>query len=306
MNIRGKKVLVTGGAGFIGSHLVERLVKMNSEVVVIDNLQAGKEENLKQVWDKIEFIKGDIRDKDLVEKIVKDVNIIFHIAANASVPNSVKNPRHDFETNALGTFSLLEAAVNSNVKKIIYASSAAVYGVPIYIPIDEEHPLNPVSPYGASKLSAEKIGFAFKETYGIQFTAIRIFNTWGPRQPRYVLYDFIKKLKQNPSKLEVLGDGSQIRDYCYIDDMVDAFILVAEKGTGVYNAAGGEPVSIKELAELVVSKIAPKAKIVYGGERWKGDIDTLIADISRLRELGFKSKISLKRGDKLEDLLRFF
>jgi UDP-glucose 4-epimerase len=305
VEIKNKKILVTGGAGFIGSHLAERLVKMNSDIIVIDNLQAGREENLKQVWNKIKFIKGDIRDKNLVRKIVKDVTIIFHVAANASVPNSVENPRYDFETNALGTFNLLEAAIESNVEKIIYASSAAVYGNPLYIPIDEKHPLNPISPYGASKLAGEKVGFAFKETYGIPFVSIRIFNTWGPRQPRYVIYDFIKKLRQNPKRLDVLGDGSQIRDYCYISDMIDAFILVAEKGNGIYNAAGGEPISIREVAELIASKFSPNAEIVYGGKRWKGDIDTLVADISRLRNLGFEPKWSLKKGDKLEDMLHF-
>lgn len=305
MEIKGKKVLVTGGAGFIGSHIVDKLVKIASRVIVLDNLQAGKEENLKQIRGKIEFVEGDTRDKGLVDKVVKKVDVIFHIAANASVPNSVENPRYDFETNTLGTFNLLEASIGSQVEKFIYASTAAVYGNPVYTPIDEKHPLNPISPYGASKLAAERMGFAFNETYGLQFTAIRIFNTYGPRQPRYVIYDFIKKLRQNPKRLEVLGDGNQVRDYCFISDMVDAFILVAERGEGVYNAAGGQPITIRELAELIVSKVSPNARIVYGGRTWRGDIKTLIADISRLRELGFKPKVSLKEGEELEDMLRF-
>lgn len=305
MEIKGKKVLVTGGAGFIGSHIVDKLVKIASRVIVLDNLQAGKEENLKQIRDKIEFVEGDTRDKGLVDKVVKRADIIFHIAANASVPNSVENPRYDFETNTLGTFNLLEASIISQVEKFIYASSAAVYGNPVYTPIDEKHPLNPISPYGASKLAAERMGFAFNETYGLQFTAIRIFNTYGPRQPRYVIYDFIKKLRQNPKRLEVLGDGNQVRDYCSISDMVDAFILVAERGEGVYNAAGGQPITIRELAELIVSKVSPDAQIVYGGRTWRGDIKTLVADISRLRGLGFKPKVSLREGEGLEDMLRF-
>lgn len=305
MELRGNKVLVTGGAGFIGSHIVDKLVKIASRVIVLDNLQAGKEENLKQIRDKIEFVEGDTRDKGLVDKVVKRADIIFHIAANASVPNSVENPRYDFETNALGTFNLLEASIVSQVEKFIYASSAAVYGNPVYTPIDEKHPLNPISPYGASKLAAERMGFAFNETYGLQFTAIRIFNTYGSRQPRYVIYDFIKKLRQNPKRLEVLGDGNQVRDYCSISDMVDAFILVAEKGEGVYNAAGGQPITIRELAELIVSKVSPDAQIVYGGRTWRGDIKTLVADISRLRGLGFKPKVSLREGEGLEDMLRF-
>ena len=298
MHVEGKNILVTGGAGFIGSHLVDRLIKKKSTVKVIDNYQAGRRENLNQSWDEIQVIKGDIRNSELVREVIEDVDVIFHIAANASVPYSVKNPRYDFETNALGTFNILEASINSNVEKIIYASSAAVYGEPTYTPIDEVHPLNPISPYGTTKLAGEKLGFTFKEIYGLDFTAIRIFNTYGPRQPRYVIYDFIKKLNKNPDKLEVLGSGEQVRDYCYISDMVNAFILVAEKGNSVYNAAGGSPISIRELADLMVSEISPNAKIKYGGKTWKGDINVLTANITRLKNLGFQPEIDFKTGIK--------
>ncbi len=298
MNIKGKNVLVTGGAGFMGSHLVDRLVEDGLEVTAIDNLQTGKPENLENAKDKITFIKGDTRDAELLKKTIDDVDVVFHIGANASVPYSVENPRYDFETNALGTFNILDASVNSNVKKVVYASSAAVYGEPEYIPIDEKHPLRPISPYGASKLGGESAGMAFKETYGLNFASIRIFNTYGPRQPRYVMYDFIMKLKKNPKKLEVLGTGEQVRDYCYVSDMVDAFMLTAEKGDGIYNAAGGVPTSIRELAELMVSEISPGAKIQYGGRTWKGDINILIADITKLKNLGFAPKVDIESGIK--------
>lgn len=290
--------LVTGGAGFIGSHLVDRLVEDDLDVTVIDNLQAGKLENLDNVKDRITFIEGDIRNIELLKKAIDDVDIVFHIGANASVSYSIENPRYDFETNALGTFNILNASINSDVKKVVYASSAAVYGEPEYTPIDEKHPLHPISPYGASKLAGETIGMAFKEIYGLNFASIRIFNTYGPRQPRYVMYDFIMKLRKNSKKLEVLGTGEQIRDYCYVSDMVDAFMLVAEKGNGIYNAAGGVPTSIKELAELMVSEISPGAKIQYGGKTWKGDINILIADITKLKNLGFAPKVDLRTGIK--------
>jgi UDP-glucose 4-epimerase len=149
------------------------------------------------------------------------------------------------------------------------------------------------------------MGFAFQATYGLPFVAIRIFNTYGPRQPRYVIFDFIQKLRRNPKRLEVLGDGNQIRDYCHISDMVEAFMMVAEKGDGVYNAAGGKPTSIRELAELIVSMLAPDAEIVYGGKTWKGDIQALLADISRTRALGFNPKVDLKKGDWFADMLRY-
>jgi UDP-glucose 4-epimerase len=296
MRLKGKNALVTGGAGFIGSHMADRLLAECSNITVFDNLTAGTLDNVKK--HKGCFVKGDLRDVTAIKKAVEGVDIIFHFGANASVPNSVDNPRYDFETNALGTFNLLNAAVESGVKRVVYASTAAVYGEPEQIPITESHRLHPVSPYGASKLAAERTGFAFKETYGLDFTAIRIFNTYGPRQPRYVMYDFIHKLRKNPSLLEVLGTGEQVRDYCYVSDMVEAFILVAEKGTGVYNAAGGNPISIKKLAELMVSIISPDADIRYGGKTWKGDINTLYADITRLKKLGFEPVVGFEDGVK--------
>lgn len=292
--IEGKNILVTGGAGFIGSHLVDRLIN-ECTVTVYDNLSTGKEENLPE---NALFVKGNLGDSDLVKKTIDDadIDVIFHIGANASVPHSVDNPRYDFEANALGTFNILESCLDLNVEKVVYASTAAVYGEPVYTPIDEDHPLHPISPYGASKLAGERYGFAFKETYGIDFAAIRIFNTYGPRQPRYVMYDFIHKLKKNPLLLEVLGTGEQIRDYCYVSDMADAFVLVAEQGSGVYNAAGGSPTSIKHLAELMVAIISPEAAIRYGGRTWAGDVNTLYADITRIRELGFDPKVGFEEG----------
>ena len=292
--IEGKNILVTGGAGFIGSHLVDRLIN-ECTVTVYDNLSTGKEENLPE---NALFVKGNLGDSDLVKKTIDDadIDVIFHIGANASVPHSVDNPRYDFEANALGTFNIMESCLDLNVEKVVYASTAAVYGEPVYTPIDEDHPLHPVSPYGASKLAGERYGFAFKETYGIDFAAIRIFNTYGPRQPRYVMYDFIHKLKKNPLLLEVLGTGEQIRDYCYVSDMADAFVLVAEQGSGIYNAAGGSPTSIKHLAELMVAIISPEAAIRYGGRTWAGDVNTLYADITRIRELGFDPKVGFEEG----------
>ncbi len=300
--IKGKNILVTGGAGFIGSHIVDRLAG-ECVVTALDNLSTGKETNLPE---NAVYVKGDLRDAGLVKKIIKDadIDVVFHIGANASVPHSTEDPRYDFETNALGTFNVIDACRDSCVEKIVYASTAAVYGEPIRTPIDEDHPLHPISPYGASKLAGERCGIAFKETYGIDFAAIRIFNTYGPRQPRYVMYDFIQKLGANPALLEVLGTGEQIRDYCYVSDMADAFVLVAERGDGVYNAAGGSPTSIKELAELMVSIISPEAEIRYGGKTWAGDVNTLYANITRITELGFEPKVGFEDG--VRQMIRWF
>ena len=292
--IRGRNVLVTGGAGFIGSHLVDRL-KDECNVTAFDNISTGKEKNIP---DGVIFVKGDLNDRDIVKKTIDEmeIEVIFHIGANASVPNSVENPVYDFDTNALGTFNVLRSSLDSDVSKVVYASTAAVYGEPVYTPIDERHPLHPISPYGASKLAGERYGFAFKETYGLDFAAVRIFNTYGPRQPRYVMYDFIQKLRTNPRLLEVLGTGEQIRDYCYVSDMVDGFLRIFEHGSGVYNASGGNPVSIKELAELMVSIISPEAEILYGGKTWAGDVNTLYSDITRIRKVGFDPKVGFEEG----------
>jgi UDP-glucose 4-epimerase len=294
-DVNMNRIVVTGGAGFIGSHLVERLAG-TTDIVVLDNFQSGSRKNLQHVTGEMKAAHGDIRDWETVKEVVKGSSSIFHLAANASVPFSVQDPRYDFETNALGTFNVLEAARKFDVQTVVYASSAAVYGEPEYLPMDEHHPTHPISPYGASKLAGEQMGTVYKEVYGLNFSAVRIFNTYGPRQPRYVMYDLLKKLKRNSSQLEVLGTGDQVRDYCYVSDMVDALMLVAQKGEGTYNVAGGIPTSVREVAEFLVSKISPHARIVYTGISWKGDIQVLTADIQKIRTLGFNPKVPLHRG----------
>jgi UDP-glucose 4-epimerase len=297
------KIVVTGGAGFIGSHLVERLAG-TADVVILDNFQSGSRRNLQHVTGEVKVAQGDIRDWETVKEVVKGSSSIFHLAANASVPFSVQDPRCDFETNALGTLNILEAARKYNVENVIYASSAAVYGEPEYFPMDENHPTRPISPYGVSKLAGEHMGTVYKEVYGLNFSAVRIFNTYGPRQPRYVMYDLLKKLKLNSSELEVLGTGEQVRDYCYVSDMVDALMLVAQKGEGIYNVAGGIPTSVREVAEFLVSKISPHTRIVYTGTSWKGDIQVLTADIQKIRTLGFNPNVSLHEG--IQELITWF
>jgi UDP-glucose 4-epimerase len=304
MNLKRKNVLVTGGAGFIASHLVDLLVEKGAKVTVIDNLKDGKIENLEKSKGKICFKEVDVRDFEGLQEVIKEkeIEIVFHFAANANVPYSVEDPKYDFETNAGGTFNLLKACMDNNAEKILYASTAAVYGEPEYTPINENHPLNPISPYGASKLAGEKLGFAYYHTYGIPFVSMRIFNTYGPRQPRYVMFDFLNKLKNNPHRLEVLGTGEQMRDYCYVTDTVNAFILAAEKENTAgesFNIAGGNPISIRELAEKMVRILGLEGntEIYYTRKSWKGDIVRLVADISKIKnKLGFEPKVELENG----------
>jgi len=302
MKLQNKKILVTGAAGFIGSHLVDRLAEEGAEVVAVDNLKDGYLSNLAQHSDEIEFHKIDVRELETLEEVMEDVDVVFHLAANANVPYSVENPMYDFGSNALGTFNVLKSSLDLGVENVVYASSAAVYGEPVYVPMDERHPLNPISPYGASKLAGERLGLAYYHTYGLKFTALRIFNTYGERQRRYVMFDFLKKLTENPKRLEVLGTGEQIRDFCYVKDCVEAFILAAENSAAVgdvFNIAGGNPMSIRDLAYLMVRMLGldGRTEIVFIGKSWKGDVIKLYADISKIKhKLGFYPMVELEEG----------
>lgn len=305
MKIKSDNVLVTGGAGFIGSHLVDQLVELKSNVTVVDDLSFGTKENVNE---KADFIKLDIRNFKKLKNVISEraPRIIYHLAANATTKESSMgwhDPISDFGINGFGTLNILRAVVDVDLDShIVYASSAAVYGEPEYTPIAEKHPTNPISPYGVSKLSGEKYCLAYFREQGVKTTILRIFNTFGPRQPRYVMFDLLKKLKQNPNRLEVIGTGEQVRDYCYVTDTVNAFILAAENETAVgeaFNIAGENPISIKELAELMVRilELEGNTEIYYTGKSWKGDIVKLVADISKVKiKLGFKPEIGINEG----------
>jgi UDP-glucose 4-epimerase len=296
----GMQVLVTGGAGFIGSHLVDRLVRAGARVRVLDNLQAGRETNLAQSRHEIDLHVADLRDPDAVARAVQGCTVIFHIGANASVPASVDDRDYDFRTNTLGTYHVADAAIRHGVRRVVYASTAAAYGPPRYTPVDEAHPLDPISPYGASKLAAERLLVAYARTFDFEVTAVRIFNTYGPRQPRYVAYDLMMKLARDPRRLEVLGSGAQQRDYAYIDDTVSALLLGGQTlviEPLIYNIAGGRTVTIRELVGLILRTLSlERAEVVYGLPSWKGDIEILSGDITRLRSLGWAPTVTLEEG----------
>jgi len=301
-------VLVTGGAGFIGSHLTERLVEYDCTVTVLDDLSTGRARDVPTDDRHVEFLEGDARDRDLVREAVADTDLVFHLAANAHVPTSVERPRYDFEVNASGTQVVLEEAGDAAVERVVLASSAAVYGPPQYVPIDESHPLNPISPYGASKLAGEKLGTAYDASYDLDVTVLRIFNTYGPRQSRYVMYDFLRKLEADPSELEVLGSGEEVRTFAYVSETVDALVAlgVDERAPGqAFNVGGTDRTRILDLAELMADRYYDGRPAVYTtGVSKPGDIERLVADNTRIESLGVEVTTDLEDG--LDELYEWY
>ena len=301
---RHSSILVTGGAGFIGSHLVDRLMRDSYEVGVLDNLSNGKIGNVKRHLDAERFrlIKGDIRNSRDIEEAIRHVDAVFHLAAIVSVPVSLKNPSLVDDVNAMGTLRLLEACLKADVEMFVHASSCAVYGEAHYLPIDERHPTNPLSPYAASKLAAEYHCKAFCENYGLKTLCLRYFNVYGSRQVGGpyggVITRFISRLKQGKPPI-IYGDGEQTRDIVYVDDVVEANMLALEcqsAGEAV-NVGTGTPTTVNKLAGVLLELFGrTDLKPVYAPPR-KGDIRSSCADIGKAKKvLGYAPKVTLKEG----------
>jgi UDP-glucose 4-epimerase len=295
------RVLVTGGAGFIGSHLVKALVKAGHQVRVLDNLSTGSIENLTDVLDAIEFVRGDIRDYGTVESAVRGVNAVVHLAALIDVAESVEKPDLYFDVNVIGTYNVAKAL--RNIDTFVFTSSSAVYGEPIKVPIPEDHPLMPKSPYAASKVSGEAFVQAFANQYGFRPVILRLFNVYGPKQSRAyagVIIEFIRRVSRG-EPLIIFGDGEQTRDFVHVSDIVNAIMLSLknEKARGVFNIGSGEAITINQLARLII-KMAGKEdlKLIHAPSR-PGDIKYSVANITRVkRELRFEPKMKLELGIK--------
>jgi len=291
-------ILVTGGAGFIGSHLVDRLVRDGYRVRVVDNLSSGRVENIKHHLESnsVELIVGDLKDPQIALRAVEGVNTVFHFAANPEVRVSTTNPDIHFNENIVATFNLLEAMRRKGVKGLVFASSSSVYGEPEETPVDENAPIRPVSVYGASKAACEVLIHAYSRLYGVKAVVLRYANVIGPRLRHGVVWDFINKLLENPTKLEILGDGKQVRSYVHIDDAVEATITAwrrMEASYEVYNIASEDWITVDEVADEVIkttglNNVKKIYKPVLHGIGWPGDVKKIALKTEKINKLGFK------------------
>ncbi|MEM0313396.1 MAG: NAD-dependent epimerase/dehydratase family protein [Candidatus Bathyarchaeia archaeon] len=297
-------VLVTGGAGFIGSHLVDKLVDMGLAVRVVDNLSSGRMDNVRHHAGQIEVLNADLKIPHVTFEAVKGVEAVFHFAANPEVRVSTTNPEVHFGENIVATFNLLEAMRKADVGQLVFASSSSVYGEPEDIPVDESAPIRPVSVYGASKAACENLIHAYTRLYGIGAVALRYANVVGPRLRHGVIYDFIVKLLRQPEELEILGDGTQTRSYIHIGDAVDATITAWKSlrgGFEAYNVGSMDWVNVNQIAQIVTSAMGLDGvrftyKPVLHGVGWPGDVKRIALTIERLKSLGWKPKLNSEQA----------
>ena len=298
--MKSKKVVITGGAGFIGANLAKELAADNS-VIIIDDLSTGNKENLTDLsTENVEFVEGSIGDLSLLKRFFRNADFVFHQAAISSVHRSIENPLATNETNVHGTLNVLLAARDSGIKKVIYASSAAVYGDTATTPQREEMVPNPQSPYAVTKLAGEYYCQAFQAVYGLPAVSLRYFNAYGPKQDPNSEYSaviprFINRLSEGSPPI-IFGDGKQTRDFVFVSDVVRANILAAESEvSGVFNIGQGQSIAIHELAELLIRLMNKNPGIVYKEAR-AGDIRDSLAGISKAGLFGYQPQYDLEQG----------
>ena len=316
-----RKVVVTGGAGFIGSHLADELLRRGYRVLILDDLSTGRKENIARLLGSspmsaqsplprgerikvrvkgVEFIQGSVTDLPLLRGLCQGAQYVFHQAAIPSVPRSVENPLASHEANITGTLNVLVAARDNSVRKVIYASSSSVYGDTPTLPKREDMLPGPQSPYAVTKLAGEYYCQVFQEVYGLATVCLRYFNVYGPRQDpasQYaaVIPRFISRISQGEAPV-IFGDGEQTRDFTFVADAVEANILAAESdASGIFNIGKGERTSVNQLAELTIRLIGNKVEPIHEEPR-PGDIRHSLADISKAKKFGYNPKYDLERG----------
>lgn len=297
-----EKVLITGGAGFIGSYLVDRLVGEGKEVVVYDNLSSGKEEFLSDLLkdDKIEFVDNDLLDKSELDESMKGVSEVWHLAANPDVRMGSSDTKVHLEQNIIATHNLLEAMRKNGVGFIAFTSTSTVYGEAKVIPTPEDYgPLKPISLYGASKLAAEALITSYCYTFDMEAVHYRFANVIGGRSTHGVIFDFVAKLEKNPHDLEILGDGKQCKSYFHIDDCIDGMLFGSKnrkERVEIFNIGSDDMITVTELANIVVDGMASgDVEFSYtggvdGGRGWKGDVKVMQLSIGKLKGLGWSPR----------------
>lgn len=296
--------LVTGGAGFIGSHIVERLLNNDVDVKVLDNLSTGDILNLSSCMNnkRLHLLQGDLRNPEDVKEALEDVKTVFHIAAYPEVRTGFDNPEIPYEQNIKNTFCLLEKIRKSKVDTILFTSSSTVYGEPGVIPTPEDYgPLLPISPYGASKLACEALLSSYFHTYGMNGLILRLANIIGSRSRHGVIWDFVSKLRINNKKLEILGNGLQTKSYLHISDCVDCFFYCLSKSSNrieVFNVGNNDRINVISIARIVCNTMhLEDVELVTtagidNGSGWIGDVKNMQLDISKLKRLGWSPSLS--------------
>lgn len=294
------KALITGGAGFIGSNVAKLLVEEGHEVVILDDLSTGYRENLHAIPEAA-LVEGDIRDGELVSKLMKRVEVVFHLAASVGNRRSIDNPIQDSQINVIGTLNVLEGARHADVRKVVYSSSAGIFGELKHLPIAEDHPTEPDTPYGVSKLSAEKLCLVYAHLYPLEAISLRYFNVYGVNQ-RYDAYGNVMPIFTrwllNGEPLVIYDDGEQTRDFVNVRDVAHANLLAAqaEGVSGAFNIASGTAITINRLAELMRGLREPDVGVVYQPPR-QGDVRDSLADISRAGSvLGYHPGVGIEVG----------
>ena len=292
------RVLVTGGAGFIGTHLVRRLLTDGADVTVVDDLSAPSS---RAVPSNVSWHRLRLPDPRFAELVAGGgFDRLYHLAGAAYVPPSIDDPAGDLRNNAEVTLSVLEAVRRGSPgTRVLYTSSAAVYGSPVALPISESSPVAPVSPYGVSKYTAEQYVSLYAGLHRLRTASLRLFSVFGPGQRKQVVYDLIARLAADPERLEVIGDGSETRDFVFIEDVVEAAVIAMHRGAlsgEVYNVASGTGASIRDLVGEVTAVLGVTPAVSFTGTVRPGDALHWVADIDRLRALGYTPAVSLHEG----------
>lgn len=299
-------IVVTGGAGFIGSNLVDRLMRAGHKVTVLDNLSGGHLDFLKQHRDsgKFKFINVDVRETEKLKKILHpEIDLIFHLAANADIARGVEDPTLDFQHSIVATFSLLRAMKHHGIRQIVYTSGSGVYGDRgAKFSSESFGPLEPVSMYGASKLSAEGLISAFAHLFEMRAWILRPANIIGPRATHGVVFDFVRRLRKDPTTLRILGDGKQSKTYLHVDDVIDALLLAQKKAkerVNFFNLSSNSFITVNQIANEIAKMMGLKdIKFEWTGGKigWKGDVAVVRLHNMRLRKLGWRAKYDSRQA----------